>query len=188
MDKQKKMLTFEQTEKLLETLENRFNKNLNHHKEIKWENVKTRLMNNTEKLWSIYQMEITEGEPDVIILDNNVEDYLFVDCSPESPKGRRSLCYDKQALEMRKENKPQNSAIGMATEMGIELLDQQQYREIQKIFEFDLKTSSWIKTPENIRKLGGAVFCDYRYKTVFLYHNGAESYYSSRGFRGFVRV
>ena len=174
----------DQREELLRTLKTRFEKNMNRHKGLEWTKVQARLEANTEKLYSLNEMEITGGEPDVVGLDKTTGEYIFYDCSAESPKDRRSLCYDHEALEKRKEHKPEDSAINMAADMGIEILTEEQYRELQKLGEFDLKTSSWIKTPAAIRKLGGAVFCDRRYNTVFLYHNGAESYYDSRGFRG----
>ena len=161
---------------------------MNFHKGIEWSEVQEKLETNTEKLWSLNQMEETGGEPDVIGYDKETGEYIFCDCSAESPKGRRSICYDHEALESRKENKPQNSAMNMADEMGIELLTEEQYRVLQRLGSFDTKTSSWVKTPDNIRKLGGAVFCDRRYDTVFLYHNGAESYYGSRGFRGILKI
>lgn len=181
-------LSSEESENLLKLLKTRFEKNLNRHEGIEWDNVLAKLNDNTEKLWSINQMEETGGEPDVIGFDKDTREYIFCDCSAESPKERRSICYDNEALESRKENKPKNSAMNMAAEMGIELLTEEQYRNIQKLGSFDLKTSSWVKTPDNIRKLGGAIFCDRRYDTVFTYHNGAESYYGSRGFRGILRV
>ncbi|MBE8724711.1 DUF4256 domain-containing protein [Flavobacterium hungaricum] len=184
----KKELTIEQQEELLKILEIRFEKNMSRHKDIKWDKVEEKLKANTSKLRSLDEMERTEGEPDVIGYDKNKNEYLFVDCAAESPKGRRSICYDHEALEKRKENKPANSAINMAEEMGIEILDETQYRELQKLGKFDAKTSSWIKTPSEIRKLGGAVFSDFRYNTVFVYHNGADSYYAARGFRGILRV
>ncbi|MFD1605091.1 DUF4256 domain-containing protein [Flavobacterium artemisiae] len=184
----KKELTTEQQEELLKVLEIRFEKNMSRHKEIKWDKVEAKLKANPQKLWSLDEMESTEGEPDVIGYDNKTDEYLFADCSPESPKGRRSVCYDHEALEKRKEHKPLNSAINMAEEIGIEILDEEQYRELQKLGKFDAKTSSWIKTPAEIRKLGGAVFSDFRYNTVFVYHNGADSYYAARGFRGILKV
>ena len=184
----KNKLTPQQQEELINTLKNRFEKNPTRHENIKWENVQKKLESNPEKLWSLHEMERTEGEPDVVSYDKKTDEYLFFDCSAESPKGRRSLCYDRKALDSRKENKPANSAIDLANEIGIEILDEEQYRELQKLGNFDLKTSSWVKTPEDIRKLGGAVFCDKRYNTVFLYHNGAESYYAPRGFRGKMKV
>jgi hypothetical protein len=173
---------------LLEILKTRFEKNMSRHLGIEWDKVKGKLESNFEKLISLYEMERTGGEPDVVGYDHTTDEFIFYDCSIESPKGRRSLCYDQEALESRKENKPENSAIGMSNSMGIEILSVEQYRELQKLGEYDTKTSSWVKTPPEIRKLGGAIFCDYRYGNVFVYHNGAESYYSSRGFRGFLRV
>lgn len=176
------------TEELIGTLENRFNQNMDRHKKLEWEAVYNRLRLNKEKLWSLNEMERTGGEPDVVNYNIASDEYIFCDCSKESPKGRRSLCYDEDALLMRKTMKPKGSAIGMAKELGIEILTEEEYREFQKLGEFDTKTSSWVKTPDKIRKLGGALFCDRRYDTVFVYHNGAESYYSSRGFRGLLRV
>jgi hypothetical protein len=169
-------------------LKARFEKNKQRHKGIDWANVQAKLEANQEKLWSLYEMEETGGEPDVVGIDKKTGEYLFYDCSAESPKGRRSVCYDHEALESRKEHKPENSAFEMAADMGIELLTEEQYRELQKLGNFDTKTSSWILTPANIRKLGGAIFMDRRYDTVFLYHNGAESYYAARGFRGSLKV
>jgi hypothetical protein len=183
-----KDLGSEQRKELLGVLKARFEKNMNRHKGLEWDNAQARLEANTEKLWSIYEMERTGGEPDVVGHDKNTGEYIFYDCSAESPKGRRSLCYDRQALESRKEHKPENSAIDLAAAMGIELLTEDEYRELQKLGNFDSKTSSWVKTPSDIRKLGGALFCDRRYNTVFLYHNGAESYYAARAFRGLLRV
>jgi hypothetical protein len=177
-----------QREELLRTLKARFEKNMNRHKDLEWAEVQAKLEANTEKLWSLNEMESTGGEPDVVGHDKETREYIFYDCSAESPKGRRSVCYDHEALESRKENKPKNSAIDMATAMGIELLTEEQYRELQKLGNFDTKTSSWIVTPADIRKLGGALFADYRYGKVFVYHNGAESYYAARGFRGSVRI
>lgn len=174
--------------KLINILKTRFEKNSVRHENIKWEDVQKKLESNPDKLWSLNEMERTEGEPDVVGYDKKSNEYLFFDCSAESPKGRRSLCYDRKALDSRKENKPANSAIDLANEIGIEILDEEQYRHLQSLGNFDLKTSSWVKTPEDIRKLGGAVFCDKRYNTVFLYHNGAESYYAARGFRGSLKV
>lgn len=173
---------------LLQILKARFEKNKKRHKGLEWAKVQTKLEANNERLWSLNEMEKTGGEPDVAGFDKKTGEYIFYDCSAESPKGRRSLCYDREALESRKEYKPSNSAIDMADAMGIELLTEGQYRELQKLGEFDLKTSSWAKTPAGIRKLGGAIFCDRRYDTVFVYHNGAESYYAARGFRGTLRV
>lgn len=184
----KTKLSATQREELLRVLEARFEKNMNRHKGIKWVEVEKRLNANPEKLWSLNEMERTGGEPDVVAHDKKTGDYSFIDCSPESPKDRRSVCYDPEALASRKENKPVNSALGMATAMGIELLAEEQYRELQKLGKFDTKTSSWLKTPLEIRKLGGAIFADYRYGKVFVYHNGAESYYAARGFRGLLRV
>lgn len=183
-----KNLTPNQQLELMQTLEKRFEKNMNRHKGIGWEKVKARIEDNPQKAWSLYQMEQTGGEPDVVGYDNYTDEFIVIDCSPESPKGRRSLCFDLEALESRKENKPANSAVQMAEAMGIELLSEDQYRALQILGQFDTKTSSWIKTPSNIRQLGGALFCDRRYNTVFVYHNGAESYYGARGFRGLLRV
>ena len=177
-----------QREELLRTLKARFEKNMNRHKGLEWAKVQAKLEANTEKLWSLNEMESTGGEPDVVGHDKKTGEYIFYDCSAESPKGRRSVCYDRKALESRKEYKPKNSAIDMAAAMGIELLTEEQYRELQKLGNFDTKTSSWIITPADIRKLGGALFADYRYGNVFVYHNGAESYYAARGFRGSVRI
>jgi len=188
MNKGKSQLSPEQQEELLKILKTRFEKNMNRHNGLEWAKVQAKLETNTEKLWSLYEMERTDGEPDVVGFDKETGEFIFYDCSPESPKGRRSICYDREALESRKNHKPQNSAIDMAREMGIEILSEEQYRELQKLGHFDTKTSSWVKTPENIRKLGGAIFCDRRYDTVFVYHNGADSYYASRGFRGSLRV
>ena len=184
----KKNFSPEQAKKLLSTLEIRFEKNMNRHKGIEWTKVQGKLEANTEKLYSLNEMEITGGEPDVVGHDKKTGEYVFYDCSTESPKERRSLCYDHEALEKRKEHKPEDSAINMAADMGIEILTEEQYLDLQKLGEFDTKTSSWVKTPDAIRELGGAVFCDRRYDTVFLYHNGAESYYAARGFRGSLRV
>ncbi len=183
-----KELSPEQREELLRILKARFEKNMNRHKGLEWAKVQAKLEANTEKLWSLNEMEITSGEPDVVGQNKETGEYIFYDCSAESPKGRRSVCYDREALESRKEHKPENNAIDMAAAMGIELLTEEQYRELQKLGNFDMKTSSWVKTPANIRKLGGAIFCDRRYDTVFVYHNGAESYYAARGFRGSLRV
>lgn len=188
MTKKNNELSLEQREEILRTLKARFEKNMNRHKDLEWAKVQAKLETNTEKLWSLNEMEGTGGEPDVVGHDKNTGEYIFYDCSVESPKGRRSVCYDREALESRKNHKPENNAIDMATAMGIELLTEEQYRELQKLENFDIKTSSWVKTPANIRKLGGAIFCDYRYETVFVYHNGAESYYAARGFRGSLRV
>ena len=188
MNSNKKNLSPKQREELLSTLKARFEKNMNRHKGLEWAKVQAKLEANAEKLWSLNEMERTGGEPDVVGHDKKTGEYIFYDCSVESPKGRRSVCYDREALEARKENKPKDSAINMAAAMRVELLTEEQYRELQKLGEFDLKTSSWIMTPADIRKLGGALFCDRRYNTVFLYHNGADSYYAARGFRGSVRV
>jgi hypothetical protein len=179
----KKELSPEQCKELLRALKARFEKNMNRHKGLEWAKVLAKLEANTEKLWSLNEMERTAGEPDVIGLDKNRGEYNFYDCSAESPKDRRSLCYDHEGLDSRKEHKPENSAINMAAAMGIEILTEEQYRELQKLGNFDTKTSSWVKTPAEIRKLGGALFCDRRYDHVFVYHNGAESYYGVRGFR-----
>lgn len=184
----KKELTSKQHEEQLNTLKDRFEKNKNRHKGIEWNKVQAKLMANPQKLWSLYEMESSGGEPDVIGQDKKTGEYIFCDCSAESPKGRRSICYDHEALEARKEHKPENSAVQMAADIGIELLTEEQYRDLQRLGTFDTKTSSWVKTPPEIRKLGGAIFCDYRYGTVFLYHNGAESYYGARGFRGLLKV
>lgn len=184
----KKELSPEQREELLSTLKARFEKNRNRHKGIEWANVQAKLEGNAEKLWSLNEMERTGGEPDVVGNDKKTGEYIFYDCSAESPKGRRSLCYDHEALESRKEHKPENSAAGMAAAMGIELLTEEEYRALQKLGNFDTKTSSWVKTPSEIRKLGGAIFSDFRYGNVFVYHNGAESYYAARAFRGSLRV
>lgn len=184
----KKELSAEKQKELLQTLKTRFEKNMDRHREISWLNVEEKLNKNKEKLWSLNEMENTGGEPDVVGFDKTTNEIIFYDCSEESPKGRRSLCYDREALDSRKEHKPQNNVIDTAELIGIELLDEQQYRNLQKLGSFDLKSSSWIKTPDEIRKLGGAVFCDRRYNTVFVYHNGAESYYAARGFRGLLRI
>jgi Protein of unknown function (DUF4256) len=184
----KKELSPKQREELLRTLKGRFEKNMNRHKGLEWATVQSKLKANTEKLWSLNEMERTGGEPDVVGHDKKTGEYIFYDCSSESPKGRRSLCYDRDALESRKEHKPENSAMDMAAAMGIELLTEDEYRGLQKLGNFDTKTSSWVKTPSDIRKLGGAIFCDRRYNTVFVYHNGAESYYAARGFRGSLRI
>lgn len=184
----KKKLPQAELDELLKTLKARFDKNMNRHKGIEWAKVQAKLQADTNKLWSLNEMEITGGEPDVVGHDKKKGEYIFYDCSAESPKGRRSICYDHQALEARKEHKPENSAVQMASDMGIELLTEEQYRDLQQLGNFDLKTSSWVKTPPAIRKLGGAIFCDRRYDQVFLYHNGAESYYAARAFRGSLRV
>jgi hypothetical protein len=187
MPDQKELLP-EQSEELLKTLKTRFEKNMNRHKGIEWPNALARLQANPDKLWSLHEMERTGGEPDVVGYDAGTGEYIFYDCAAESPKGRRSLCYDRQALEERKEHRPENNAIDMAAKMGIEILTENQYRELQQLGKFDLKTSSWVQTPPEIRKLGGALFCDRRYDTVFLYHNGAQSYYAARGFRGALKI
>jgi len=187
MNPSKKKLSPPQREALLKTLRARFQENMNRHKGLEWAKIQAKLDASPEKLWSLGEMERTGGEPDVVGQDKKTGEYIFYDCSAESPKGRRSVCYDRQALQSRKEHKPDDSAVGMADAMGIELLTEQQYRQLQALGEFDTKTSSWVKTPSDIRQLGGAVFCDRRYDTVFLYHNGAESYYAARGFRGCVK-
>ena len=188
MNSTKKKLSPEQSEKLLSTLKARFEKNMKRHKGLEWAKIQAKLEANPEKLWSLDDMETTGGEPDVVGYDKKTGEYIFYDCSAESPKDRRSLCYDRKALESRKEHKPADSAIDMAAAMGIELLTEEQYRELQQLGNFDMKTSSWVKTPAEIRKLGGALFCDRRYDHIFVYHNGAESYYAARGFRGSLRV
>lgn len=184
----RKELSPEQRDGLLRTLKARFEKNMSRHAGLEWAKVQARLEAHPEKMWSLYEMERTGGEPDVVGYDQKTDEYIFYDCSAESPTGRRSLCYDREALKSRKEHKPKNSAVDMAAAMGIEILTEEQYRELQKLGIFDTKTSSWVKTPSNIRKLGGALFCDRRYDTVFVYHNSAESYYAARGFRGSLRV
>lgn len=186
--KKTKQLAEKEQEELLKLLQKRFEKHMSRHKNLSWEKVEARLKADPSKLWSLRQMEDTGGEPDVVEQTNGKEEITFIDCAAESPKGRRSLCYDREALEARKENKPKGNAVDMAAEMGIDLLDEEQYRELQKLGEFDLKTSSWVKTPGKIRDLGGAVFCDRRYDQVFLYHNGAQSYYAARGFRGLLKI
>jgi hypothetical protein len=189
MAKQNKIeLSPKQCEELLKVLKSRFEKNKSRHKDLEWDKIQAKLETNPDKLWSLNEMETTGGEPDVVNYDIKTNEFIFYDCSPESPKDRRSLCYDREALESRKEHKPKNNAIDMATYMEIELLTEEQYRELQKLGNFDMKTSSWIKTPSDIRKLGGALFADFRYNTIFIYHNGAESYYAARGFRGSLRV
>jgi len=184
----KKELSPEQREELLRALKARFEKNMSRHKGLEWAQVQAKLEASTEKLWSLNEMERTGGEPDVVGYDKKTGEYIFYDCSAESPKGRRSVCYDREGQESRKEHKPENNAIDMAAAMGIELLTEEQYRELQKLGNFDTKTSSWVKTPSDIRKLGGALFADRRYNTVFVYHNSAPSYYAARGFRGWLRV
>lgn len=181
-------LTENEREKLLETLHERFDKNLHRHTDIQWIDVEKRLRSQTDKLWSVNEMELSDGEPDVIAYDKNTDEYIICDCSKESPSGRRSVCYDHEALESRKEHKPKDSAMNMAATMGIELLDEEQYSFLQTLEHFDTKTSSWLKTEPGVRENGGAVFGDYRYGRVFYYHNGAESYYAARGFRGILRV
>jgi hypothetical protein len=188
INRNKKEISPEQCEELLKTLKVRFEENMNRHKGVEWAEVQVKLEANPEKLWSLNEMERTGGDPDVVGYDKETGEYIFYDCSTESPKGRRSICYDQEALESRKQNKPKNNVIDMAAAMGIELLTEEQYRELQKLGNFDTKTSSWVKTPADIRKLGGAIFCDRRYDHVFVYHNGAESYYAARGFRGLLRV
>lgn len=184
----KTTLSTKQREELLRTLQSRFEKNMNRHPGVAWAQVQAKLEANAEKLWSVHEMERTGGEPDVVGHDKKTGEMIFYDCAAESPKERRSLCYDREALQSRKENKPKGNALEMAAAMGVEILSEEQYRELQKLGAFDLKTSSWVKTPAAIRKLGGALFCDCRYDTVFTYHNGAESYYAARGFRGLLRV
>ena len=188
IDSNKKELSPEQREELLRALKARFEKNMNRHKGLEWAKVQAKLEANPEKMWSLSEMERTGGEPDVVGHDKETGEYIFFDCSAESPKGRRSLCYDREALESRKKYKPENNAIDVAAAMGIELLTEEQYRELQKLGDFDTKTSSWVNTPADIRKLGGALFCDRRYDHVFVYHNSAPSYYAARGFRGSLRV
>jgi hypothetical protein len=184
----KKELSAKQREELVKVLKARFEKNMGRHKGIEWSKVQAKLEANPEKLWSLNAMESTGGEPDVVGHDKKTGEYIFYDCAPESPQGRRSLCYDGEALAARKEHKPDNSAVDLATDMGVELLTEEEYRELQKLGKFDTKTSSWLKTPAAIRKLGGAIFADYRYGTVFVYHNGVQSYYAGRAFRGSLRV
>lgn len=188
MRNEKKELSSEQRDTLIATLKARFDKNMKRHDGMEWAKVQEKLEANPEKLWSLHEMERTGGEPDVVEYLKETDEYLFFDCSPETPKDRRNICYDREALESRKEHKPENSAMGMAEDMGIELLTEEQYRKLQELGNFDLKTSSWLKTPSAIRKLGGALFADRRYDHVFVYHNGAPSYYSVRGFRGSLRV
>lgn len=188
MNNNRKELSLQQQEELLSVLKARFEKNKNRHQGLKWIDVQAKLEANPDKLWSLDEMEITGGEPDVVDYDANTDEFIFYDCAAESPKGRRSVCYDHEALEARKEHKPANSAVEMAADMGIALLTEEQYRQMQQLGNFDLKTSSWVQTPAEIRKRGGALFCDRRYDTVFLYHNGADSYYAARGFRGSLRV
>lgn len=183
-----KNLKSKHREELLRLVKTRFEKNMSRHQGLEWAKVQERLEANTDKLWSLSEMERTGGEPDVVGYDKTTGEYIFYDCSAESPKGRRSVCYDQEALESRKDHKPENNAVDMAAAMGIELLTEEQYRELQTLGKFDVKTSSWVKTPADIRELGGALFCDRRYDTVFLYHNGAQSYYAARGFRGSLRI
>ncbi|PWN67199.1 DUF4256 domain-containing protein [Chryseobacterium oncorhynchi] len=183
----KKKLTQEQINELLKILKVRFEKNMHRHKDLKWEKIQAKLETSPEKLWTLHEMEETEGEPDVVDYDKRTDEYIFFDCSPESPK-RRSLCYDYQAWNSRKANKPESNVIDKASEMGIELLTEEQYRQLQELGKFDQKTSSWVQTPASIRELGGAIFCDRRYNTVFMYHNGADSYYAARGFRGLLKI
>ena len=188
IDSSKKELSTAQREALLGVLKARFEKNMNRHKGLAWAKVQAKLEADTEKLWSLHEMERTGGEPDVVGHDNETDEYIFYDCSAESPKGRRSVCYDRKGLESRKEHKPENTAMDMAAAMGIELLTEEQYRKLQQLGDFDAKTSSWLQTPAAIRKLGGAIFADFRYGHVFVYHNGAQSYYAARAFRGSLRV
>ena len=188
MNNNKKQLTPQLQEELLIILKGRFEKHMNRHQGFQWSEIQARLTAAPEKLWSLNEMEITGGEPDVVSYDDKTGEYIFYDCSAESPKGRRSVCYDNDALESRKQHKPENSAEGMAAEMGIEILTEAQYKELQQYGKFDTKTSSWLKTPNDIRELGGAIFGDWRYGNIFIYHNGAESYYASRGFRGLLKV
>lgn len=184
----KKQISTEESTELLKTLRKRFEKNMGRHDRMDWSKIEARLNSNSEKLWSLHEMEISGGEPDVVDYDEKTDEYLFFDCAAETPKGRRSFCYDREALDSRKEHKPQNDIITVAKEMGVEVLSEEQYRYLQTLGEFDLKTSSWIKTPKEIRELGGALFCDRRYNTVFVYHNGANSYYAARAFRGILKV
>ena len=188
MTENKNVLPVEQREELIKVLQARFEKNMNRHEGLEWAKVEVKLNATPEKLWSLNEMEVTGGEPDVVGYDKEKDEYIFCDCSKESPKGRRSLCYDLEALESRKKHKPENNAIDVANAMGIELLTEEQYRELQQLGDFDMKSSSWVQTPLDIRGLGGALFCDYRFGHVFVYHNGADSYYAARGFRGSLRV
>lgn len=182
------MFSAEEREELLKILKARFEKNANRHKGLEWDKIEAKLKGNADKLWSLYEMERTGGEPDVVGMDSKMGEYLFFDCSAESPVGRRNVCYDREGLESRREHKPGNSAVEMAADIGIELLTEEQYRELQKLGNFDLKTSSWVKTPSDVRNLGGALFADRRYDRVFIYHNSAPSYYAVRGFRGWLKV
>ncbi|WP_409228715.1 DUF4256 domain-containing protein [Gudongella sp. SC589] len=186
--KEERVTSADQKYEIMEKLKVRFDENMIRHKDMKWSDVEARLKEHQEKLWSLYEMERTGGEPDVVAYDEGKDEFIFFDCAVESPKGRRSLCYDNEALKSRKKNKPKDSALNLAAQMGIELLTEEEYLKLQELGAFDTKTSSWIKTPERIRNLGGALYCDRRYDTVFVYHNGAESYYASRGFRGSLRV
>jgi len=188
IDSGEKDLSPQQREQLLTGLKGRFQKNMNRHPGLAWDQVQAKLEAHADKLCALHEMERTDGEPDVVGYDNKTGEYIFYDCSAESPKSRRSLCYDREALDSRKENKPTGNAVEMAAAMGVELLTEEEYRGLQKLGEFDTKTSSWVKTPSKIRELGGALFCDRRFNTVFLYHNGAESYYAARGFRGWLRL
>ena len=188
MDKVSRELSNDQKRDILKVLQSRFEKNIDRHKGINWADVQAKLETKPSKLWSLHEMELTSGEPDVVGMDETSHEYIFFDCSPESPKDRRSICYDRKALDSRKENKPRDSALDMAAAMGIDLLTEAEYRSLQELGSFDLKTSSWVVTPPEIRRLGGALFCDRRYDTVFTYHNGAESYYAARGFRGVLKV
>lgn len=186
--KKQKVISSQQQEELISILKIRFEENMNRHSDLDWSKIQAKLLEKTEKIWSLYEMESTGGEPDVIAFDKNTNEYIFYDCSQESPKGRRSICYDREALESRKQYKPENSALDMAGDMGVEILSEEEYRKLQHLGEFDTKTSSWLKTPSEIRALGGAIFGDFRYKTVFIYHNGAESYYAARGFRASLKL